>query len=212
MNYFTKLLNSLFHFIFNPSKRVNLLLFGGALMNLLYIATNAASAIIYHSIWSATLTVYHLTLIVIRVSLLFYGRVGGEGGTGRNICLRVGILLLFLDLIAAFIMLHSIQSDSFVSYSGLFLFGFLAFTVYSLVRSVAEIKRSRDSKNNLYFTAKNLSLTTALMSVFNLQYSLLSLLGADSVLTGRAILLCGCLVFSIILFLSLRLMRRGLSQ
>ncbi len=212
MKYIGNSLKKLYNLVDSPTARVLALLFGGSLMNLIYITTNAASAILYHSLWSATLTVYHLTLIIIRVSLLFFGRSYSEGKGGRHICFRVGILLLFLDLVSAIIMIYSIRRGSYVSYSGLFLLGFLAFTVYSLIRSAMEIRRNRDGADHLYFTAKNISLSTSLMSVFNLQYSLLSFLGADSTLTGRAILLCGFSVFSIILILSLRLMKRGLSQ
>jgi hypothetical protein len=109
-------------------------------------------------------------------------------------------------------MIYSIRRDSFASYSGLFLLGFLAFTVYSLTRSARDIRRYRDGANHLYFTAKSISLSTSLMSVFNLQYSLLALFGADNNLSARAIFLCGMSVFSIILFLSFSLMRRGLHR
>lgn len=199
-------------FVESPTARIFPVLFGGAFMNFLYIATNAASAVLYHSIWSATLTVYHLMLIIIRIYLLTVGRSRSADSDGRRICLRVGILLLLLDLASASMMLYSIRQDSYASYSGVILLGFLAFTVYSVTRSVIDLRRHRDGENHLYFTARNISLSTSLMSVFNLQYSVFSLLGADSVLTGRAILLCGLSVFSIILCLSLSLMRRGSSK
>lgn len=196
----------------NPTARIIILLIGGIFMNLLYIATNAASAILYHNIWSATLTVYHLMLIIIRIYLITVGRTRASNADGRRICLRVGILLLLLDLASASMMLYSIRRGSYASYSGLILLGFLAFTIYSVTRSVIDLRRHRDGENHLYFAARNISLSTSLMSVFNLQYSVFALLGADSAMTGRAILLCGLSVFSIILFLSFSLMRRGISE
>lgn len=198
-------------FFGSPTARVLWVMLGGSLMNLIYIGTNLVSAIIYHSIWSAALTVYHLTLIIIRIYLILEGRRRGRGDE-RRVCLRVGLLMLLLDIAAAMIMLYSIRRRSFVSYSGVILLGFLIFTVYSVARSVIELRKHRESENHLYFTARNLTLSTSLMSVFNLQYSVFSLLGADYLLTGRAILLCGLSVFSIILFLSLRLMRRGVRE
>jgi len=195
----------------SPTARVLWVMLGGSLMNLIYIGTNLASAVLYRSIWSATLTVYHLMLIIIRIYLILEGRRRGRADE-RRICLRVGLLMLLLDIAAAMIMLYSIRRRSFVSYSGVILLGFLIFTVYSVARSVSELRKHRESENHLYFTARNLTLSTSLMSVFNLQYSVFSLLGADYLLTGRAILLCGLSVFSIILFLSLSLMRRGVRE
>ena len=211
MKYPIKIKKMLAEFFVNPTARVLPPLIGGAMMNLIYIATNAASSIIYHSIWSAALTIYHLTLIVIRIYLLYSGRVA-TGDGGRHVCLRVGVLLMLLDLAAAAIMIYSTRHSSYASYSGMFLIGFLAFTVYSLVRSAVDVKRYRDGTNHLYFTAKSISLSTSLMSVFNLQYSLLVLLGADNNLSSGAIFLCGAAVFSIILFLSFGLIRRGVDR
>lgn len=207
-----KLLSCFNLFIENPTARIIIVLLGGSFMNFLYIATNAASAILYHSIWSATLTFYHLMLIIIRLYLLTVGRTRADEANGRRICLRVGILLLLLDLASASMMLYSIRRGSYASYSGVILLGFLAFTVYSVTRSFMDLRRHRDGENHLYFTARSISLSTSLMSVFNLQYSVFALLGANSVMTGRAILLCGLSVFSIILFLSFSLMRRGISE
>ena len=106
-------------------------------------------------------------------------------------------------------MFYSVSRQSFASYSGLILLGFLCFTVYSVARSVIDIKKHREGENRLYFAARNISLSTSLMSVFNLQYSVFSLLGAEFLLTGRVVTLSGIIVFSVILILSLRLIKIG---
>ncbi len=178
-------------------------------MNLLYITTSLASAFIYRSIWSATLIAYHLILIVIRLYLLSAGRTTSVGSSARDICRRVGMLMLLLDLIAAVIIVYSIRLRNFVSYSGIILLGFLLFTVYSVTRSVSELRKHKNAENHLYFTSRSISLCASLMSVFNLQYSVFSLIGADSKLTSRAISLCGVVVFAVILFLSIRLIGKG---
>ena len=205
--------NALFEYIqklfVNPTARVPWLMLGGSLMNLLYIASNAASAILYHSIWSTTLTAYHLVLIVIRLYLFFCSRIYSAMGATDRICMRVGILLLALDIASAMMMLYSIRQHSYVSYSGLILLGFLIFTIYSVTRSVIDLRKHREGENHLYFAARNISLSTSLMSVFNLQYSVFSFLGAEFLLTGRVVILSGIIVFSIIFFLSVRLMRIG---
>lgn len=205
--------NSLFKYINilfkDPTARVPWLMLGGAMMNLMYIASNAASAILYHSLWATTLTAYHLVLMVIRLYLLFQSRINSGDRATHRICLRVGILLLALDVASAVMMFYSVSRQSFASYSGFILLGFLCFTVYSVARSVIDIKKHREGENRLYFAARNISLSTSLMSVFNLQYSVFSLLGAEFLLTGRVVTLSGVVVFSVILILSLRLIKIG---
>lgn len=189
--------------------RLNFTLLCGALMNFAYIAGNIASALIYHSAWAATVSAYHLMLIIIRLYLLSARRLSSGGAGADQILLRVGVLLLFLDLACALIMVYTIGRGSFVSYSGFILFAFLIYAVYSLTSSVLAIKRYANDNRHLHFAARSISLSTSLMSVFNLQYSVLSFLGADSRLMGRTILVGGFAVFSVILFLSLRLIKKA---
>ena len=195
----------------SSSARLNITLLGGSIINFAYIAGNIASAFIYHSLWAATLTAYHLMLIVIRIYLLSARRRMSTISESR-ILLRVGILLLFLDLVCALIMIFTISSGSFVSYSGIILLAFLIYAIYSLSSSVFAVKRHSEGNRHLHLAARSISLSTSLMAVFNLQYSVLSLLGADSRLIGRAILVGAVAVFSVILFLSVRLIRRARAE
>lgn len=209
MSIFRKIKNLFLLLLSSRAARLNLSLLAGSLLNCTYIAGNIASAVLYRSVWSATVTVYHLMLIIIRVYLLSARGVSERDEKNHRVCLRVGVLLLFLDLASAFMMIYTIRRGSFVRYSGVILIGFVAFAVYSLTSSIFAMKRHSDDNGKLHFAARSISLSTSLMSVFNLQYSVLSLLGADSVLMGRTIMLGGLVVFSVILTLSVRLIRRS---
>ena len=189
--------------------RLKFSLIGGILLNLFYIIGNIASTFLYGSIWSATLTVYHLTLVVIRLYLL-----SARGGSGREnnsaiICLRVGILLLFLDLSAAVMMIYALRMSNFVRYSGVILLGFIGYSAYSFFTSL-RVMRREENRAGVQFVAKNITLSTSLMSVFNLQYSFLSLVGASLKIIGRLIFLGGVVVFFVILVMSVRLIRMGI--
>ena len=199
------------HLLSSRTARLKLSLFGGSLLNLLYLAGNAASALLYNSVWSATVTVYHLMLIIIRVYLLSEGKIDRAGQSINRICLRVGILLLFLDITSAYMMIYTIERGSFVRYSGIFFFGFLVYTLYSVINSVYSMKKHANDKKRIHFVAKSIRLSTSLMSIFNLQYSFFAFLGASGEPVERAILIGGALVFTIILSISVMLLRRGLS-
>ena len=191
----------------NRAVRLNISLLFGSALNFAYIAGNIASAFMYQSIWSATVTVYHLMLIIIRVYLLSSRDASVVDEKADRVCLRVGVLLLLLDLASAFMMIYTIRQQSFVRYSGLIFLGFLIYAAYSVTSSLLAMKKHSNDNRRLHFAAKCITLSTSLMSVFNLQYSIFSILGADARLTGRIILLGGILIFSVILSLSVRLIK-----
>lgn len=189
--------------------RLNISLALGLSLNLIYIVGNLASAFIYKSVWSATVVLYHLTLIVIRLYLLSTrGSATRRGGIG-SVCLRVGLLLLLLDLTSAFMMLYTVRRGSFVRYSGIILLGFVVYALYACISSVAVMKRREGESEGLLAVAKSISLSTALMSIFNLQYSLLLLIGANMRLVARIVMLVGVAVFFVMLSLSVGLIRFG---
>ncbi len=207
---FIKKIKWLVHVMFvSRAARLNFTLLCGVLLNLAYILSNVLSAAVYRSAWSATVSIYHLILIIIRIYLLSARQLTEDGKNVDRLLFRVGVLLLFLDLASATMMVYTVRQGSFIRYSGIVLFAFVFYAVYSLVVSVKTVKKSTNDNNHLHFVARNLSLSTSLMSVFNLQYSILSLFGADDHLVSRAIFLGGILVFSVILFLSIRLIKKA---
>lgn len=187
---------------------MNLSLALGALLNLLYIVGNIASALLYQNLWSATLTAYHLVMITIRLFLLSAVRHSSDEQKIYRICHRVGVLLLISDLAAAFIIIYTLWSGAYNSYSGIIFLGILTYSVYSLASSLLAIKRHASNNKFLHLTAKTISLSTALMSIYNLQHSFFALIGANSAASKLVTLLVGVGVFSTILIMSLKLIKR----
>lgn len=206
---FSKLLSL---FLTSAAFRLSLSLFFGMIINFMYIAGNLAAALLYRNIWSATLTVYHGLLLTIRFYLISSKRKSIGEQDKRTVCLRVGVFLLFLDIAAGGMMLYTIQSGSPAKYSGIVLLGFLIYTVYSLSASISGMKRHSNDNQPLYFAARNMTLAAALMSVFNLQYSLLVSLGASSYIIDRILIICGFGVFFVIILLAVRLVVKNLPR
>lgn len=192
-------------FASSPSFRLTLSLFGGMIINLVYISVNIASAFMYRNIWSGFLSFYHGLFLVSRLYLLYARRrLYGEEEI-KNACLHVGVLMLFLDMSAMLIMVHAIRSDIHVSYSGVILLGFIAYTVYSLFASLRGMKKYANDNEPLHFAGRNITFASALMSVFNLQYSVLVTLGAEAYLIKRVLAAGGFTVFFLITILAVRL-------
>ena len=199
-------------FLTSATFRLSLSLFFGMIINFFYIASNLSSAFLYRNIWSATLTVYHSLFLLIRFYLISAKRRCKTEVKMKNVCLRTGICLLFLDLAATVMMAYTIRSGRVTRYSGVVLLCFVIYTIYSLTVSIVGMKRHSDDNQPLHFAARNMTLAAALMSVFNLQYSLLATLGANSYIIDRIIALCGFGVFFVIILLAIRLVVKNLPQ
>ncbi len=199
-------------FFTSATFRLSLSLFFGMIINFFYIASNLSSAFLYKNIWSATLTVYHSLFLLIRFYLISAKRRCKTEEEMKNVCLRTGVFLLFLDLAATVMMAYTIRSGRVTRYSGVVLLCFVIYTVYSLTVSIVGMKRHSDDNQPLHFAARNMTLAAALMSVFNLQYSILVSIGASSSVINRIISLGGFSVFFVIVLLAVRLVVKNLPQ
>ena len=202
-------INLIYFLMKSPKRRLNISLALGILVNLVYLGGNIVSAVGYRSPWAISITAYHLIFLLMRLYLVCSGRKSPVDRKDTAICLFVGVLLFVLDIFSLAIIMYTISDDGKVRYSGFILFFFLCYAVYSLTSSFLGMKKWKYDNNILHFAAKNLSFASALMSVFNLQFSLISSLGINSLIGDRLIYLGGFSVFSIIFVLSIRLMVKG---
>ena len=196
----------------NPLFRLSLSLFFGMIVNFIYIAGNLSSALVNRSVWSGGLTVYHSLFLALRFSLLSAKHRSMTASGIRRVCLRTGIYLLLLDGLVGAIMIYTIRSGRVVSYSGTVLLGFVIYTVYSLSSSIIGMRRHLNDNQPLYFATRNMTLAAALMSVFNLQYSVLVTLGASYYIIDRIIVFSGFSIFFVIILLAVRLVVKNLPR
>ncbi len=196
----------------NPVFRLSISLFFGMIVNFIYIAGNLSSAFINGNVWSGGITVYHSLFLALRFSLLSAKHRCKTQRQISRVCFRTGIYLLFLDALVGAIMIYTIRSGRVVRYSGTVLLGFVIYTVYSLSSSIVGMKRHLNDNQPLYFATRNMTLAAALMSVFNLQYSVLVTLGASSYIIDRIIAFSGFSIFFVIILLAIRLVVKNLPR
>ena len=145
----------------------------GALFNLLYVGSNIISGLIYHSIWYFSLTLLHGLLLAARVYLLSAIRVETSGGDRDfRLVKRIGYSLLAVDTLTLALYFYSVMTESIVEYNSAFIYPILIYGIYSIVASLYGIFLSAKNKSPIYLAYRNLTLTTAIFTVFNLSYSL----------------------------------------
>lgn len=157
----------------SPVLRLNISLLSGLLMNSLYIAANLLPAVRYGSAWSLAVTLYYAVLAVLRVFLLLARR-----DRVYPLCLLVGRLLLFLDGAIGAVMVYTVLYGKIINYPSYIFIAFGIFTAYSVTGSALGVVRSLRRKSPYTLAARNLTLAAALLSLFNLGYTLLVTLGA----------------------------------
>ena len=193
----------------SPAVRLDISLIFGLFMNLFYISVNLFPAIRYGSAWSLAVTVYYAVLVLMRLFLLSARRLAGSVGEDAArlcaSCRLVGRLLLLFDTAIAAVMVYTVADGKIIDYPWYIFIGFGIFTVYSVSGSLVGILRSL--KNNAPHTlaARNLTLAAALLSVFNLEYTLLVSLGVERNTVMLVNFLCGALSVILIGFLAVRL-------
>lgn len=202
-----KLKSAVYAFIFNPGIRLYFSIFIGLIVNVIYIGTNIHTALMHRSFWSSAITVYYLLFVVLRLYLLWANK--REERAVMRCCLTVGIFLLLLTLSAGVIIAYSVVVENSVKYSGYVLLAFFVYATYALSTSVVGMKKWLNDNKPLHFAARSVTFAAALMSAFNLQYSLMVSLGLPSATVKRANAIGGFIIFSTIATISVALVLRS---
>lgn len=193
----------------SPAVRLDISLAIGLLMNVFYIAVNLLPAVRYRSAWSLAVTLYYAVLVLMRVSLLGAHRlahsVGDDAVRLSASCRLVGRLLLLLDAALAAVMVYTVSDGRIINYPTYIFIGFGIFTAYSVTASLVGIFRSIKNRAPHALAVRNLTLAAALLSVFNLEYTLLISLGVDMRLVTLVNLLLGSLSVALISVMAIRL-------
>jgi len=158
--------------------RMRLSLFGGLVVNLLYLLFNLLPALLYGSMWAVASTVYYLVIILMRILLIFRRR--RTDTAAYRTLLHVGIMLLLLDLAIIGMIAYTAARGRAIPYKPYFVLGYAAFTVYSLTSSTVGIMNSVRHGTPITLAARNLTLTMALTSAYSLQHAVLAILGANA--------------------------------
>ena len=152
------------------------------LVNLFYVAVNA---ILWHTLqswWFMVLAVYYMILAVMRYLLVGYVRIqkigtsiSGEWKRSR-ICACI-LLLINLSLSGAVLMILYQQKG--YDYPGIMIYVMALYTFYSLIRALVDIIKYRKLGSPVMTTAKIVSLSSALVSMLNLETAMFAQFGGE---------------------------------
>lgn len=177
-------------------KGINITLLPSALFNFVYILSNIFSGLAYRSLWAFFITLAHLLLLLIRLYIFRSAHKGDDSiYYKRQRARSVGRMLLLLDIPALMSCVYAVIFETAREYGRGVIIIFAAYATYSLIASLVGIARSFRVRSPLLFASRNLTLTTALFSLFNLGFSVVCSLDL-SIFARRVILTLGTGAFA----------------
>lgn len=151
-------------------------------INLLYVATNLFSGILYRSLWSMTLAAYYIILAVMHYLLLrFAGKIGiGKDRVGELKRARLcGMILMTVNLaLSGVVALVIVQNKGF-EYHGMLIYVMATYTFYVTVNAIINILKYRKYHSPVMSAAKAIRFAAALVSMLSLETAMLSQFGTE---------------------------------
>lgn len=166
----------------DPVFRAEVSLYGGLLVNLLYVAVKLASGIYYRSLWFVALSAYYVFLSLMRFLLLHHVRrspIGREYASELRRYRLCGGILLVLNLALSGIVTLAVVWNQGFEYGGYLIYVMAMYAFYTVILSTVNVVKFRKYNSPVLSAAKAVSLTAALVSMLSLETAMLSRFGAD---------------------------------
>lgn len=152
-------------------------------INLIYVATNAISGIVYKTYWFGIFAVYYGIIAVMRFLLVRYVRNNPIGdnhlGELRRARLCAGILLTVnLSLSGAVLMM--VFFDKGFQYQGFLIYVIALYAFYTTTTAIIDMVKYRKYKSPVMSITKVIKMASALFSMLFLETAMFAQFGADT--------------------------------
>lgn len=158
--------------------RVEVSLWFGFAVNLLYIAMKLLSGLYYRSVWFIALAVYYALLACMRLMLARPLNAQDETAEPRR-CRLCGVTLLLMNQALAGVVALIVRQNRSFAYPGVLIYGMAAYAFYAVIAATVHLVKARSEKSLILSAAKTISLVAALVSLLSLETALLERFGAN---------------------------------
>lgn len=163
--------------------RIRLSLYFGAFVNLLYVILKISTGIIYRSYWLVFFGLYYLALAVLRLFIIEKDSKNINGNTDSIADYRrfraCGLILLFLNVVLAFITMLAVEFRAEVDYPGVLIFGMALYSFYAFIITLSGVIKYRRHERVMFTAAKASSFTAALVSMLSLEIAMTARFGTE---------------------------------
>ncbi len=162
--------------------RTHVSLYGSLVINLLYVALNIVSGILYHSAWFYVLAFYYTILALMRFLLVrFVNRIG----IGRNRFKELrrsrscGYILLTINLALSGAVLMILYQNKGYKYNGILIYVMALYTFWITVVAIKNLFKYKKLGSPVMSMAKIISMAAALVSMLSLETAMLTEFGSE---------------------------------
>ena len=167
-------------------------LYCSLVINLLYVGTNAFSAVYYRTVWFGIFAGYYMILAVMRFLLVRYIHKN-KLGERRLMELRRSRLcagmLTTLNLVLSGAVLMILYQHRGFEYHGVLIYVMAMYTFYVTTTAIIDLVRYRKYNNPILSTSKVIKMAAALVSILSLETAMFSSFGQEMSLKNQRIMI-----------------------
>lgn len=161
-------------------------------INLLYVLLQVIQWYLFRSWWFVVLAAYYVILSSMRFILLRYVRRNELGSSviseWRSSRVCAAILMLVNLFLSGAVLLILYQNKGF-RYPGILIYVMALYTFYSTINAIIQIVKYRKLGSPIMSTAKVIGLSTALVSMLNLETAMFSQFGGEMPVEGQRLMI-----------------------
>lgn len=165
--------------------RTEISIYQGLFINILYIAIEIFSGIIYKSVWFISLAIYYFLLALMRIILLYRGKnkkiileKNEEEFRRYRAC---GIILLFMNQALAGIVIFIVYCNKGFEYSGILIYAIAMYAFYAFTTAIINIVKFRKLHSPVLSAAKIINFVAAMVSMLSLTTAMLARYGKNDI-------------------------------
>ena len=151
-------------------------------INLLYVAANAFSAVIYSTWWFALFAIYYAILAVMRFLLVRYVNRNSIGSSRMGELKRSRLcayILIFVNIILSGAVLMMIYFERGFEYRGILIYVMALYTFYMTGSAIRDMIKYRKLGSPVMSVSKIIKFAAALVSMLSLETAMFSQFGGE---------------------------------
>ena len=169
-------------YLTDPAFKTHVSLHTSLVINLLYVAVNGVSAVVYSTAWFGIFAVYYAIMAIMRFLLLRYVSRNAIGQSRLGELKRSRLcayILMLVNLILTGAVLMMVTFDRGFSYRGILIYVMAMYTFYITVSAIIDLFRYRKLGSPVMTVSKIIKFAQALVSMLFLETAMFAQFGGE---------------------------------
>ena len=174
------------------SFKTHVSLYRSLAINLLYVAVNAVSAVVFHTHWFALFAVYYAILAVMRFLLVRYVSKNKIGSSRLGELRRARLcayILLTVNLALSGAVLMMVYFHRGFDYQGIMIYVMAMYTFYITTTAIMDMVKYRKYGSPIMSMSKVIKMAAALVSMLSLETAMFSQFGGKMSIENQRIMI-----------------------